>query len=106
MDMVPLAFLGNIGPWQWLIILFIALLIFGRRLPEMMRGMGQGVREFRKGLDSDAEADAKTDAEEPRRVGRVEDSPQSPPEGQSRPEPAEPSASPADAAAQQDPPKE
>jgi TatA/E family protein of Tat protein translocase len=36
---------------HWLIILFVALLLFGRKLPEMMRGLGGSIREFKKGMD-------------------------------------------------------
>lgn len=43
--------LGPIGLPELLIILVVVLLIFGpRRLPEMAKGIGQSVREFRKGL--------------------------------------------------------
>ena len=43
--------LGPLGIWELLIILVLVLLIFGaRRLPEMARGIGQSVREFRKGI--------------------------------------------------------
>ena len=38
------------GHWEWIIILIVALLLFGRRLPEVMRSMGKGVSEFKKGL--------------------------------------------------------
>ena len=59
--------MGPIGIWELLIILVVVLLIFGpRRLPEMAKGIGQSVREFRKGLrdmKNDLEADAD---EEPR----------------------------------------
>jgi sec-independent protein translocase protein TatA len=42
---------GPLGVWEILIILLVILLVFGpRRLPEMARGLGQSVREFRKGI--------------------------------------------------------
>ena len=43
--------IGSIGIPELLIILVVVLLIFGpRRLPDMAKGLGQSVREFRKGL--------------------------------------------------------
>lgn len=52
--------IGPLGIWELLIILVVVLLIFGpRRLPEMAKGLGQSVREFRKGI-----RDIKSDFEE------------------------------------------
>lgn len=45
-----LAFLQNIGVMEWVIILIIMLLLFGRRLPEVGKSLGKGIVEFRKGL--------------------------------------------------------
>ena len=43
--------IGPLGIWELLIILVVLLLIFGpRRLPDMAKGIGQSVREFRKGI--------------------------------------------------------
>ena len=38
------------GPWEIIIILVVALLLFGRRLPEVGRSLGRGIVEFKKGL--------------------------------------------------------
>lgn len=45
-----LAFLGLPGGGEWIIVLIIALLVFGPRLPSVMRSIGKGVVEFKKGL--------------------------------------------------------
>lgn len=48
--MSTLAFIQNIGPTQWIIILVLALLLFGKRLPEVGRSLGKGIVEFKKGI--------------------------------------------------------
>jgi len=40
------------GPWEIAIIAVVALLLFGRRLPEVGRSLGRGIVEFKKGLRS------------------------------------------------------
>lgn len=61
--------IGPLGIWELLIILVVVLLIFGpRRLPEMAKGLGQSVREFRKGIrdmknDFESEASATEEPE-------------------------------------------
>jgi sec-independent protein translocase protein TatA len=40
--------LGNIGPLEIIVVLIIALIVFGpKRLPELGRSLGRGIREFR-----------------------------------------------------------
>jgi len=45
-----LAFIQNIGPMEWIVLLVIALLLFGKRLPEVGKSLGKGIVEFKKGL--------------------------------------------------------
>jgi len=41
-----------IGTWEIIIICFVILLLFGgKKLPELMKGIGQGVKSFKKGLN-------------------------------------------------------
>lgn len=41
-------FLGVVGPWQLVIIVVLVLLLFGgKKIPELMRGLGNGIREFK-----------------------------------------------------------
>lgn len=49
-------FLGFVGPWQWIIIGLAILLLFGgRKLPELMKGLGTGIKEFKDATKSDEE---------------------------------------------------
>ena len=48
--MQPIAMLGFPGGAEWIVILIIALLIFGPRLPQVMRSLGKGIVEFKKGV--------------------------------------------------------
>ncbi len=42
-------FIGNIGPWELIVILLIALIVVGPgKLPEVAKGMGKAAREFKK----------------------------------------------------------
>jgi sec-independent protein translocase protein TatA len=41
-------FLGVVGPWQVILIIAVLLLLFGgKKIPELMRGLGNGLREFK-----------------------------------------------------------
>lgn len=50
--------LGMVGPWQIILIVVIVLLLFGgKKIPELMRGLGSGLKEFK-----DASKDETTDS--------------------------------------------
>lgn len=47
-----------IGYGQILIIVFVVLLLFGgRKIPELMRGLGRGVKEFKDAMNTDYSAE-------------------------------------------------
>ena len=62
---MPVALFQNFGVWEILLLLLVLLLVFGpKRLPEMGRSMGRGMREFKDSLtgkdkDEDEEEDEK-----------------------------------------------
>lgn len=44
--------LGVVGPWQVVIIALVILLLFGgKKIPELMRGLGKGVKSFKQGMN-------------------------------------------------------
>jgi len=50
--------LGFVGPWQIVVIVVLVLLLFGgRKIPELMRGIGQGMTEFKKARKQALEED-------------------------------------------------
>lgn len=65
--MTPL-FIGGIGMQEVLLISLVVLLFFGgRKIPELMKGLGKGVRSFKDGMkeiDKDMEANASSVPEE------------------------------------------
>lgn len=47
---------GVMGPWQVILIVVIVLLLFGgKKIPELMRGLGKGMKEFKDATKEDAE---------------------------------------------------
>lgn len=46
--------LSSIGPGQWLIILLIIVLLFGaKKIPELAKGLGRGIKTFKSEMNSD-----------------------------------------------------
>ena len=66
-----MAFLGNLRGFEWIIILVVILLLFGgKKIPELMRGIGKGVHSFKQGLSEAREeikkpVETKSESEKP-----------------------------------------
>lgn len=57
--------MGVIGPWQIAIIVLLIVLLFGaKKIPELMRGAGRGVKEFKDAINKDYSAEDKDSANE------------------------------------------
>ena len=70
---VNLIYAGVPGGWEWVIIALVVLLFFGaKRIPELARGLGQGIREFKGAVDDakqeldDAADTITSDSEKPK----------------------------------------
>lgn len=63
--MITSILLGIIGPWQIVLIVLVVLLLFGgKKIPELMRGLGKGVREFKDGINPDEQTKNENDTAE------------------------------------------
>ena len=44
--------------WEWIVIVLVIILLFGgKKIPELMRGLGKGIKGFKQGLKEDDSAD-------------------------------------------------
>ena len=50
--MTSVILLGIVGPWQIVLVVLVVLLMFGgKKIPELMKGLGKGISEFKKGKE-------------------------------------------------------
>jgi sec-independent protein translocase protein TatA len=53
--------MGEFSPFHWLIVLAIVVLLFGgKKIPEVMKGLGEGIRSFKEGMHGAAQGPAQT----------------------------------------------
>ena len=66
--MNELLFIGNLGTGEIIIIAIIVLLLFGgKKIPELMKGIGKGVKNFKDGMngkEDDTKKDSSSDKDE------------------------------------------
>lgn len=52
LDMMKLLLLGNLGGMELVLLVVLVLLLFGgKKIPELMKGIGKGVKSFRDGME-------------------------------------------------------
>lgn len=70
--MLPIANIDN--PFIWVVIALVVLVLFGNRIPEVMRSIGKGKREFELGMKGDQDDELRKDREREAEIRkRVED---------------------------------
>jgi len=58
---------GVVGPWQIVLIVAVALLMFGgKKIPELMGGIGKGMKEFKKAVKEEDETPVEPSKEAPK----------------------------------------
>lgn len=72
--------MGVIGPWQVVIIALVIVLLFGgKKIPELMKGVGKGVKSFKEGMSEmereakEIQRDIESTAKEPDEIKKVEE---------------------------------
>ena len=72
--------LGAVGPWQIVIIALVILLLFGgKKIPELMRGIGKGMKSFKEGMNEvekqigDIDNDMNAPAKNPDKIEKKEE---------------------------------
>ncbi len=64
-----------LGTWEIILIVLVILLIFGgKKIPELMRGLGKGIRSFKDGMngkeEQEVKEDSKVESQEPKDNGK------------------------------------
>ena len=72
--------LGVVGPWQIVIIALVILLLFGgKKIPELMKGLGKGMKSFKEGMNEvekqieDVDRDLNAPAKSPDKIEKKEE---------------------------------
>jgi sec-independent protein translocase protein TatA len=66
-----LGFINGLSPYHVLLVLIVALLLFGNRLPEVARSIGKAINEFKRGMretNDDADRDSVTGSKDPEKL--------------------------------------
>jgi sec-independent protein translocase protein TatA len=73
MSNIVLAFIGSMGMWEVILILLVVLLLFGaKKIPELARGLGKGIREFKDATQEIRSEIEKSVNEDPKKIEKTE----------------------------------
>lgn len=65
-------FLGAIGPWQIAIVVVLVVLLFGgKKIPELMKGLGSGIKEFKNAAKDDEQHPASKKQQQPQEENKL-----------------------------------
>jgi sec-independent protein translocase protein TatA len=63
--------MGSFSPTHWLIVVLVAAVLFGpSRLATLGKGLGEGIRSFKKGLDTDVSGEGSAEDAKDRRASK------------------------------------
>ena len=65
--MSPLLAVFGIGTTEMIIVMVVILVLFGHRLPSVMRSMGKGIKEFKEGINEPTEDDSEVLDDKPKK---------------------------------------
>lgn len=72
--MSPVIAMFGIGTTEMIVVMVVILVLFGHRLPSVMRSMGRGIKEFKEGVNDSTDEDAdRLDDEAPKKVKKSEE---------------------------------
>ncbi|KQT21850.1 hypothetical protein ASG31_00445 [Chryseobacterium sp. Leaf404] len=58
--MQSLTILTPFAPWHWILVIVVVLLLFGgKKIPELMRGLGSGIKEFKDSVKEEDKTEVK-----------------------------------------------
>lgn len=61
--MNKILFIGFTGHWEWIVIILVVVLLFGgKKIPELMKGLGKGMKEFKKAKEDMDDIDNENDS--------------------------------------------
>ena len=72
--MSPVIAMFGIGTTEMIVVMVVILVLFGHRLPSVMRSMGRGIKEFKEGINDTTDEDAdRLDDDAPKKVKKSEE---------------------------------